>query len=191
MFRPEALRRYLGRNDQTILLKLTSPKKFAVLWLLLGLLIMCLLLAWVTRIPAYAGGVVTVVNAAQGQQGQQAGAPGFELLVLSAPENLGQLRVGQKVFFKLGESTQVAEARVSRVEPRVVGRQEVADRFALDSDTTRKVRYTSAVAFASMENVPADVAAASDPSRFYEARIETGSRAIIDLIPGIAKLHNK
>jgi hypothetical protein len=188
MFRPEALRRYLGRNDQSILLKLTSPKKFAILWILLGLLIICLSLAWVTRIPAFANGVVTVINAGQGQQ---AGASGVELLVLTAPENLGQLRVGQKVFFKVGESTQIAEARISRVEPRVVGRQEVADRFALDADTAKKVRYTSAVAFATVDTVPDDVSNASDPTRFYLARIETGTQAVIDLIPGIAQLHNK
>lgn len=188
MFRSEALRRYLGRNDQAILLKLTSPKKFAILWLVLGLLIICLLLAWLTKIPTYAAGIVTMVNTVQEQP---AGGSEVELLVLTAPETLGQLRAGQKVFFTLGASTRVAEARVIRVEPRVFSRQEVSDRFALGSDVPMDFRNLSVVALASMETVPAGLPRSGDFSRYYKAQIETGSRPIIDLVPGIAKLRAK
>ncbi|WP_431631573.1 hypothetical protein [Alkalinema pantanalense] len=53
IFREEAVRRYVAGQESTVLPRLVSPRTFAYLWMLLGVLGMSSTIAWLTKIPAY------------------------------------------------------------------------------------------------------------------------------------------
>jgi hypothetical protein len=72
IFRDEALRRYIERQEQTTLPRFGSPRIFACLWALLALLLGSSVLPWFGEVPVYASGsaVVAIWNV-KGQDSDQ------------------------------------------------------------------------------------------------------------------------
>jgi len=71
IFRADALRRHMGRNDKSVFPKLVRPRTFASLWVLLGLLVASGLLLWHAVIPFYTPAIALVVE----RNGSQPVAP--------------------------------------------------------------------------------------------------------------------
>ena len=185
LFRPEALRRYMGRNEQAVLLKLVPPKKVALLWLLLCLLLACVLAAWLTRVPVYTPGAATLIGPGEESVGRDGST--VELLLLAEPDDLGRLAEGQRVFVWRGASNRVIEARIERVEPRTYGPEEVRARFGLEGAAARRVRAPMTVALARAEKSPGGLSALESDG-FLEASIEVGTRPVVAYIPLVRRL---
>lgn len=184
IFRSEALRRYMSRNEKTIFPKNIAPRTFVFLWLVVGLLLCVGLCALFADIPMYASARALVVEE---NRNQEPDSQEIKVVLLLSPEYRSQLAVNQRVFFRLDRVGAQVSRQISYVEPGIFSASAVRSRFALTGDATSKVNESAVIAFIPLGPLPSGSEASSYLGTSYDAQVEIGHRRLVSLFPLVGK----
>lgn len=184
IFRDEAIRHYIESKEKSILPKLVSPRTFCYLWLLVGLLVASGLIAWFTRIPAYASGSAVVVRWRGKPQGTR------EAIAIAAffpPQTLSSLRVNQRLSLRFEALSNHFSSSIVAVEPGISSPTAARQLFTLDAGAASAITQPVAIAIAPLEPLPKNLSASQYLGSVGRAEVEVGSRRAISLFPLIGK----
>jgi len=184
IFRSEALKRYMSRNEKTIFPKIIAPRTFLYLWLILALLLVAALCALLADIPVYASALALVVEDGNRKQNSSE----VKIALLLPPENLPQLQVNQTVFFRRDKVGPLVSRQINDVEPAILSPSAIRSRFGLSGDAATKVDESSVVAFISLEPLPHGMEASSYLGTSYNAQVEIGHRRLASFLPVVGRL---
>jgi hypothetical protein len=184
IFRADAARRYLQRQEEAILPRFISPHTFVCLWILAGLLVAGGFVVWLARMPVYAPGVAVIVE----NNGLIRDVNDDVVLVaFLPPQNLSQLRIGQRLYLQFTPTDERLSRVIVAVEPRVISPAKAQGRYGLGSGAAQAVIRPSAVAIARLEPLPADSVAATHVGSVYQVDVEIGSCRALSLLPLIGR----
>lgn len=184
IFRADAMKWYLQAQEETVLPKNISPRTFLCLWILIGLLLLSLLLAWFATVPVYTSGPAIVADLGDTSQG----IPNQIALVAFFPaEDHGRLRTGQTLLVHLDRVRECSKQKIVAVEEDIHSPDMALNRFARGSNAALAIRRPVSVALAHFDPPSTDPASTFIGS-VYRADIEVGSQRVITLIPFIGKL---
>lgn len=178
IFREHALKRYLQRQNQGIILRLVSPPIFIFLWILLLLLLAAGLLAWRTHVPVFAGGQGLLVKPQLvGLQGKSAVA----VLFVQPGQQTG-LRVGQPVTLSVGSASTQLDGQITHITTRTISPDEARRRFNLQGALAQLVTAPSlTVIITLMSEVNPDLYTGS----LCSVSVQIGTRSVLSLVPGL------
>lgn len=141
IFRESAIKKYLQKQEQGVLLRVISPPAFALLWIVLLLLLGVSALAWAIEVPIFANGQGVIVEqtadggtTAAGQSGQEVVAALF-----FSPDQQGSLHQGQSVAINVGPSSSSLTGSVTSIETGVISPDEARQRFNLQGSLVQVV----------------------------------------------------
>ena len=176
IYRESALNHYLQGRERDVLPRLVSPPAFLLLWILLGLFLLCGLLAWSLPIPVYAAGTGMITRLhSQNQASAVIFLPASQLPVLHAGE-LVQLTIG---------STHLSEQHpVVSVEPDLLSPATASQRYGLSSEFTMLVQQPSV---AVVVNLSATITPSLYEGTIVRAQILVGSQRLLSLLPLIGR----
>jgi hypothetical protein len=186
IFRVEALRRNAQVREKSVLLRLSSPRALALLWILIGLLMMSGLLIWYVRVPVYVSGVAIVTGAMEPTPN---GGGKIKVVAFLPPEDLARLRVGQKLFLSSEKGGERRLQLVTGLEPDVLSPLEMQNRFGFSACQSFPAgTHPNAVVFTELMLASAGPDASSYTCSFYHADVEVGTQRVISLLPVIGHL---
>ncbi|GHO49945.1 hypothetical protein [Ktedonospora formicarum] len=178
-FRQAALENYSVRREKDVLLRLMAPPSFALFWLLLGLILVGLSLAWGIAVPIYTNcsGVVE----------HQVVWPEKSNVLLFLPRSMSSpVQVGASVQFRMVAEEQISIAgTVIKVGSQAESPVDVRQRYQLTG--TQSSLIVGPVVVVQVRPVQ------ELPSRLYggsmvQAQIYVGSRRLLSLFPGFGWL---
>ncbi|HEY0735250.1 MAG TPA: hypothetical protein VGD69_10125 [Herpetosiphonaceae bacterium] len=175
VFRAEAVRRYMDRQEQAVLPRLIAPRTWLWLWLLAALLVGSAGSAWMAKVPVYMPGRAVVLEPASSDHMVTA------LLVLP-PDALAQLQRGQPIMVFSDRSRQPITGALIAVEPRIMSPVEIQHRFVLHMRGAQVADQPSAVALARLD-LPPDLPAVAYIGSHYQANAAVGSRRVLTFLP--------
>lgn len=172
IFREQALKRYLQRQHRGTLLRLLSPPIFIFGWLLLVFLVVAVVLAWYIRVPVYATGQGTLVL----QDGQ------VVAVFFVTPGQEQQIQEGQAVDLRIGPAAAQVDGVIMQRERDPIGPDEARQRFNLQGELAYLIGGPSITVLVRLEAVvDADLYVGS----LCVVQVQTGSRSILSLLPGL------
>lgn len=176
IFRPEALRFHIQRNEEPVYPRLISPRAFVILWILLGVVLSIGVLAVFAEVPVHASATGFMIE----------GTAEPVLALLLPPRELRHLQPGQRAFIKRYDGN-LAVARIFAVEGSLMGPAAVRSLLDLSETAASGIKEPVAVAFARL-----DAGALAGPAGLYQgssfvAEIELGTRRAITLFPGATR----
>jgi hypothetical protein len=184
IFRAQAARRYLQRQEETILPRFISPRIFVYLWILAGLLVAGGLVVWLARLPVYVPGVAVIV---ENNGIVQDSDDEVVLIAFLPPQNLSRLRVGQRVFLQFTPAGERSSRAIIAVESQVISPATVPGRYGLGSEAAQAVIRPAAVAIARLQPIPTDLPTTTYIGSVYPINVEVGSRRALSLLPLIGR----
>ncbi len=185
IFRESAIKKYLQRQEQGVLLRVISPPAFALLWIVLFLLLGASALAWAIEVPIFVSGQGVIVEqtadggttnggAAAGQSGQEVVAALF-----FSPDQQGSLHQGQPVTINVGLASTSLTGSVASVETNVVSPDEARQRFNLQGSLAQVVTGPSTL-------VLVDIGPVSSAHGYVgsvcAAQVRVGSQRVLSLL---------
>lgn len=174
IFRPGAVRRYLDRRERTVFPVYAAPRTALCALLLAAILAVGLLLAALTKVPAYARGVAVLV----GREGTAARASGqAEAAIFVSPEVLSEMKVGQRVFLRAGSTGWHYGGRIKALAPGEGGAQGAGALLNLDSVPGDVPEDRAAAALAGP--LPPALMSVDEPGGVLEVRVEVGERWLL------------
>lgn len=170
IFRPHALRQYYLRRQQDVLLRLSAPPSFVLLWVVLLLCLSAGLLAWSVRLPLSlsVSGVIIPYE-----------PTGLQALLFAPGEQQERLRTGELVQLDLGTSGLQIHLAITSLSPQVLSPVQIRTRYHLDSTLGLAVRQPAVVAVVLLSRSVALALYAGSP---VNAEIQTGSRSVLSLL---------
>lgn len=191
IFRESAIKKYLQRQEQGVLLRVISPPAFALLWIVLLLLLGASVLAWAIEVPISAiGQGVIVQQTADGgtTDGTTAAGQNVQEVVAAlffSPDQQGSLHQGQSVTMNVGLTSSSLTGSIARVETGVISPQEARQRFNLQGALTQVVTGPSVL-------VLVDIGPVSSAHGYVgsvcAAQVRIGSQRVLSLLPGFKQL---
>ena len=181
IFRQQALNQYVQRREKDILPRSVAPPVFLFLWILLGLLLTTIILAWQTHVPTsiQAAGVLT-------QNGHITPQSNGEILaMLFVPMTTSmELQTGQTVRLQLLATGEQVTATIRSIALDVITPDDARQRYGLTGDLVFSITQPSVVVMASLPTpLPADVSA----GRSVSAQVQVGSRSVLSLLPDLLR----
>lgn len=157
--------------------RLVSRPVMACFWLLLAVLIIAALLAWSVRVPSYttASGVI---------RGQDHPSDKTVVVLFVPPEPSRPVRAGQVVHVQAAFSQQHATGVVVRLKPALVGPNEARQRYGAPIDSALIAAPSTAV----VVRLDEWLYRKHDVGSRVRARVETGSRRVLSLFPGLSAI---
>ena len=144
----------------------------ALLWCLLGLVLLSASAAWFWRIPVYTNGIGEVSS----MPGQQ------QIVILLSADQLHTLHAGLPVQVSLGQNGPSWQERIAEVEPSVMNASQIESRLGVTAPPSTP---PSAVVIVHPD---ARLSAHISVGGFVQARIQVQTRRVISLLPGLAML---
>ncbi len=181
IFREQALKRYLQRQNQGIILRLVSPPVFFFCWILLLLLLAACLLAWWIRVPVFAGGQGILIKP------QLAGLPGNSAVAVLfvQPGQQTPLHVGQFVSLSVGSNPTHFDGQITHIDTQMISPDEARRQFNLQGALVQLVTAPSLTVIITLSSpVNPDLYAGS----LCSASVQIGTRSVLSLIPGFDQL---
>lgn len=186
IFRVEALQRNALSQQKSVLLRLSSPRSIALLWVLIVLLLTGGLLIWYLRVPVYASGVAIVTGASETTPN---GSEKVKVVVFLPPEDRARLRVGQKIFLSSEKGNERLLQLVTGLEPEVLSPLEMQNRLGIGACQSYPAgTQPSAVVFTELTTAPAGRSPSTYACSSYRAEIEVSTQRVISLLPVIGFL---
>lgn len=184
IFREDVIRRY-GNGQENVLPQLVSPRTFAYLWMLLGVLGASSAIAWFTRIPVYATGSAVVVpwrdNPNRSNQ--------IVVAAFLPPQFLSALQSSQEVALQLEGLGQNKEFRSPlQVQPNILSPDAIQQQFALNLSVAQQINQPAAVAILPLEPIASGLSNSAYLGSVGQVRIEVGTRWLISFLPWIGPL---
>ena len=151
--------------------KFVSQRLVNSLWLLLGALSLGGLLLGSARVPQWTSGQALLMQPEAGTFLKSA-----KLVVLLSPQTHAQLKAGQTVLVRAGDSR--LRATLTTVEREILSPEVIQDRFARPAAINLAWNQPTAVAITHLKNpLP------SASSQVYSAEVELGSRRLASFLP--------
>ena len=180
IYRAEAIRRYMQSREEPVFPRLVSPRTFAYLWVLLGLIVISGFAAWFAQVPVYASGLAVVVD--RGSVTQDVRIQDVAILVAFLPP--GQhLQAGQNLSLQFEATGERLSRAILVVEPEVVSPAVAQRRFALEDGAALAITQPATVAIARFEPTPTGLPAHTYIGSTYHVEVIVGSRRLISFLP--------
>jgi hypothetical protein len=184
IFRESAIKKYLQRQEQGILLQVVSPPIILFFWVALLLLLGAGGLAWSIQVPISVRGEGVVLE--QGAAGQ--GESSVVAVFFFSLDHLADLHVGQPATVIIGSIASNLHGRVENVEASAISPNEARSRFNLQGGLTQVITEPSIT-------VTVSIGPAAS-MRIYagslcDAQIQVGSRSVFSLLPGFNHIWGK
>jgi hypothetical protein len=178
IFRQTAVESYRRRSERDIVPRLTSAPVLACFWALLAVLVAGAAVTWSLRVPSYvaAPGVVLPPEEALPER------PPAAVLFLPV-DRAADVRAGQHVRAESGSTRTYVEGVVQKVERQPVGPAAARDRYGANlRELLGEPSIPVIVRLRTM--LPATAYAGVHVT----ARVETGSRRMLSLLPGLGSV---
>lgn len=176
LYRSQALQQYAERRGNTILPRSISPRVFVSCWVVLGLLLLALLIAWQVQIPVY----VETAGVLHANPAAQRAADGPEAILFVPATSAPQLRVGATLTLQIVLTGEHITGTIASVLPGVLTPDQARAQYALTGDLALVIRQPSvAVRVRVGPTLPAD--ALGDLS--LSAQVQVGSESALALFP--------
>jgi hypothetical protein len=182
IFRDEAIKSYIQRQEKEVLPQLVAPPVFLFLWILLGLLLLTAGLAWVAQVPTYLEGSGIIVE--QPPPSATGPSEAVALIFLPAP-TASTVRTGLPVQVQLGSTEPALTKKIEQVEPGVLSPSAVRTRYALPSSVSSLL--TQPVVVVSVRLGPS-ILAQRYAGSVVSAQVQVSSRRVLSLVPGFEQL---
>jgi hypothetical protein len=162
------------------------PRRFRLLWTLIGLLALTSMGVLFVRVPVYVTGTGVIVD----WRGEDPAVPGdIAIALFVSPEDALKLQAGQSIFLRLNEVDQPIERVIVAIEPGVSSPEAFAQRFALGS-AAGSITQPATVAIAAFEPAPRELPAHAYLGSHGQVDVAVGSRPIFSLLPILAPPDN-
>jgi hypothetical protein len=179
LFREQAMQQYMQRREKDILPRLVRPPTFLFCWFFFALLVCAGLIAWEEKIPVFVNG--TGVVSAESHQAASGNSEIGTTVFLPASSSQ-QIHHGSSGLIQFGNTGQSFSGRVLRIEPGVLSPTQAQSRYQLSCNATRT--FTEPMIAVDMSlKLPSSLHIA--PGTTVQAQMQTGSRRILSLLPGV------
>lgn len=172
LFREKAIQHFRQSRERDVLPRFVAPRIFLFLWILLGLLLALVTLAWLGRVPISIEGSGVVLE----QRAVIGGNNEGDADVFLQADASNKVRAGQPVQAQI--ASMVFNAVVVRVEPGAMSPNEIKQRY---SQTV--VGPTVIVVIAFRPALPIQQYAGTE----IHAQIQVGTQKLLSLFPGVGK----
>ena len=177
IFRNKALKQYAQSKEKDILPRFVAPPVFLFLWILPGLLLVSVVVAWLGQIPTFVAGSGIVMKP-DTQTGHT-----VAVIFLPATPTL-KLHAGMPVLLQIGSAEQM-RSQIATVEPGVLSPSDAQQKYALNGALSQVITQPSiAVTVTLGQNIPAQTYAGS----IVNAQVQVGTRDVLSLLPGVSAL---
>ena len=182
IFREEVVKRYLQANDESVFPRILAPRTFIYLWVLVGLSVISLLIAWCISVPVMIPGQAIVIET-QNESGYD-----LELAILFSSEYRQTVKTGQSVFVSIESNNKPTQQQISTVAPRTLSPEEAMEIYAASICSPLLILQPVSVVFSEFH--PPNIGLKSRDFRgsVYTVEIEIGTQRLITLIPVIGGL---
>lgn len=177
IFRESAIKKYLQRQEQSVLLRAVSPPAFTLLWIVLLLFLGAGVLAWSIELP--------VATSGQGIVVEQASTNEVVATLFFSPDQQGNLHAGQAVTVNIGSTDISLNGVVGSVETGVIGPDEARQRFNLQGVLAQVVTGPSVVV---LVNIGPATSAHVYVGSTCAAQVRIGSQRVLSLLPGFGQI---
>jgi len=182
IFRASAWRHYAERNERMVLPHFVTPPRFALLWILLGLLLILGGVAWWSEIPVYTSGPAILRDGgaipALHLNGQKA-----VVAVVFLPENpFATLHPGLPAFMQISQGGPQIAGRVIQVMSGSISPQEARQQYKLDSSEGSLITQPSQVIIVGL---PSSVPPHTYTGSIVTAQVQVGSEHLLSLLLGM------
>src|SRR5438105_700834 len=117
IFRDEAIKSYIQRQEKGVLPQFVAPPVFLFLWSLLGLLLIAGLLAWLAQVPTYVDGDGIILE----QHPPSSSGPRESVALIFLPATSARtLRAGLPVQLQFGSTGPAFTGKIEQVETRIL-----------------------------------------------------------------------
>ena len=176
IFRSEALRRYLSRQEATVIPRLVMPRSLASLWIVLPLVMAASLTILSMDAPVYSSGVAIAVT-----RGGNAGAEAV-LAALAPGEQPNTYQPGNAAVVELAKNRPPVIGSIIEVEKTQIGSSEAAARFGLSAEARSAIRFPTSVVFVRLTAGGGDLLRPDDRNVVYRVQVQHGQRRAISYV---------
>ena len=184
MFRTKAMQRYAQSREQTVFPKFISPRVFSYFWILVGLLLASMVVAWWVEIPFYASAVGLVIDGAKFPEVSDQVA----LAVFVPSESHLELHEGQDVLVQFGQASERLSRTIIAVEPQTISPDAARQLYGLNDGSSALITHPISVAVVRVQPFPGDLPPLAYLGSIYRVDVSAGSRRLITLLPVIGSL---
>lgn len=176
IFRERAIQHYRRGHEKDVLPRFVAPPVFLGLWIVLGLCLVIVWLAWAIRIPVFTAALGTVVESGQADH---------PLAILFAPsDQLHAIHPGEAVQVQIG-STGPLLYSITAVAPTLVGPEEARQRYHLDGTLSLLITAPSVVMEVALN---ASISASNYAGSIVHAQIKVGEMRILSFLPILGQM---
>ena len=179
IFREDATKHYLKRQQEAILPHLLQPSIFFYLWLLIGLAVIAIVFISFVKVPKYVTGtaVITGLNDAVLE-----GEPAFILLL---PAQAGaDLQPGQKVLIHFNRIERPLIRTIQSIDLRTESSMAIEELLEFDTDELmNSLEGPQVIATTSLRPVTDGLPSTANEGLSYQANVEIGTQQLVHLLP--------
>lgn len=178
LFREHALRRYMEKSDNDLLPHVISPHVFWIVWMLVGLVMICGVLAWMERVPIFANSSGVVKGSEQ-----ELIVHKHEIdIVAFVPTSISmQVHVGMSAKAQFGPSSQYFDGTIITINPLVMSPNAISKQYPLLACRTVPNVLVPSISVNILVAVPPNMTIES--GTLSQVQIQTGSQRVLDLLP--------
>jgi hypothetical protein len=190
IFREDSVRRYVDGQEKTVLPQMVSPRTFAYLWMLLGVLGASSVIAWFTRIPVYATGSAVVVRWRDKPAPDQSTVPNpIVVAAFLPPQSLSYLQTSKQVVLQLEGLGQNEGIRsILQVQPNILSPDAIQQQFALNPGVAQQIDQPAAVVILPLKPITSGLRDSAYLGSVGQVKAEVGTRRLLSFLPWIGHL---
>ena len=184
IFRESAIKKYLQKQEQGILLRVASPPIVLFFWVALLFLLGAGGLAWSIQVPISVRGQGVVLE--QGVAGQ--GESSVVAVFFFSLDHQADLHVGQPATVIISSTASNLHGTIENVETSAISPNEARSRFNLQGGLAQVITGPSITVTISIGSVASMSIYAGS---LCDAQIQVGSRSVLSLLPGFSHIFGK
>lgn len=185
IFREEVVKRHFQASDESIFPKIISPKTFICLWILVGLFLIGLLIAWSVSIPVYSvgQGIVVALDNKDYETPHD-----IALAVFLPAEYRDELNIGQHVRVYMDSRGERSQQKILDIDPRILSPEKAKKEYTASQEASLAITYPVSVILTSFTPPSDKIKADSYIGSLYRTDIEIGRQRILALVPVVGGL---
>ena len=177
IFRESAIRKYLQKQEQSVLLRVTRPPILLIIWIILFFLLGAGGLAWSIQVPTWAHGQGLVTRQEEAGQAESR----VVVVLFFAANYLVDLHAGQPAIVSIGSAASRLQGRVTSVGTSAINPDEARSRFNLQGGLALIITGPSIPVVISIEST---VSLLMYAGSLCDAQVQIGVQSVLSLLPG-------
>jgi hypothetical protein len=179
ILRENFIKKQMERQEQSVLLRVTSPPAFVYFWILV--LFLLSLLIWSIQVPTFAVGQGMVIE----QQATNLSEREVVAALFLPPDQQPNLHVGQSARVSIGPNSVILNSFIEHIETGLISPKEARARFGLQGELAQIITGPSVLV-----TIPLRPAASAHNyiGSLCRAQVQTGSRRILQFLPGLNQI---